>query len=125
MAKNQKVQRPAAAIKFDTLKFIKYFNHYKKTNQIARLDALIQQVKDENIKPAPDWVDPIPNNHRFPGLGPYIREELLEAIRDKKATFKRVTAKGGAQRLIVTSPKTKFEIVATPLQSETIKINKK
>ena len=104
--------------------FIKYFNHYVKTNQIARLDALIQQVKDENIKPNPDWTGPIHSPRPIPGLGPYIREELQEAIRDKKATFKRVTAKGGVQHLTVKSPKKQFEITASPSENTTITIQK-
>lgn len=137
MEESNKVQRPAAALKFDMLKFIKNFNRYSPKNRISRLNVIADSITEDTIlKPSPIWDPHYPIIIRVGGIiiiifgptpkpknGPCFTDILKEAINHKDSKFNRFS-NSGVQHLVVTSPNTKFEIVAAPLQSETITIKK-
>lgn len=128
MEESNKVQRPAAALKFDMLKFIKNFNHYSPKNRIDGLNVIADSVTEETIlKPSPIWDPHYPIIIRVGGIiiiifgptpkpknGPCFTDILKEAINDKDTKFNRFS-NSGVQHLIMDSPKNRVEIIANPV----------
>ena len=114
--------------KIDWQKTIKNFNRYKPENRIGKLEIVAGGISDNTImKPNPDWTPHYPIIIRVGGIiiiivrgpapkpkyGPCFMEMFKEAIYDKDAKFNRFSGKG-IQHLVVTTPKTQIEILATP-----------
>lgn len=122
------VKLPVEIAGLDPQKFIQNFNRYKPENRIGKLEIIAGSISDDTLlKPNSDWVPHYPIIIRVGGLiiiivhgpapkpkyGPCFMDMFNEAIHDKKAKFNRFS-QNGIQHLVVTTLKTRMEIVAVP-----------